>query len=104
MRSLRTWLALGLTAAIVVPAAVGIGAWLLTSAWQTGRQQARIEAATRQLASARLDTPEGQEALLRHLTGLGVEAQLAPDLKEAGKAAVTDGQVRELKRGADLVT
>jgi len=102
MRSLRTWLALGLVAAIVAPAAAALGVWVLAGDWQAGRRQARVEAATRLVASAALDTPAGQKALIGQLTRLGVEAELTPDFKEV---AATDDQLRMLKaRGAGIVT
>ena len=36
-----TWLSLGLVAAIVAPAAAGLGAWVAAGDWQTGRETAR---------------------------------------------------------------
>jgi signal transduction histidine kinase len=70
VRSLRTWLALGLVLALAAPAAAGIGGYLTARAWQAHRLQARLAAAERQLARA----PED----LRRLSALGVEAALKP--------------------------
>ncbi len=52
MRSLRTWLALGLVAAIVAPAAAGLGAWVLAGDWQTARENDRLAQATDVLFAA----------------------------------------------------
>ena len=82
MRSLRTWLALGLLVGVVVPAGVGVGAWVAAGAWQTHRELARRDAALRLVATTAPDDP----ALPARLTALGVEAELRP-----GKlATVTD--------------
>jgi signal transduction histidine kinase len=70
VRSLRTWLALGLVLALAAPAAAGIGGYLAARAWQTHRQEARLAAAERLLARSPDD--------LRRLSALGVEAALKP--------------------------
>ena len=55
MRSLRTWLALGLAAAIVAPAAAGLGAWVLAGDWQTTRETARVQDAIDVLSNSSID-------------------------------------------------
>jgi signal transduction histidine kinase len=70
MRSLRTWLALGLAAAIVAPAGAGAGAWALVGAWQASRVQGRFDRGTDALSG-------DWGTISRRLTALGVEAQLS---------------------------
>ena len=91
MRSLRTWLALGLVAAIVAPVAAGLGAWLLAGGWQTGREQARVDSRDALVAAARRD---------RRPTGTALSQQLTP-ARRRGRAhrpssrdrtAVVDGR------------
>jgi signal transduction histidine kinase len=74
MRSLRTWLALGLVLALAAPAAAAAGGYLATRAWQTHRQDGRLAAADRLLRTA---TGDGRP-LERQLSREGVEAALKP--------------------------
>jgi signal transduction histidine kinase len=76
--SLRTWLALGLALALAVPAAAAAGAWLVAGSWQAGREHARRDEAVAVIAAGSLDTEVDAHALLRRLSGLGIEAQLKP--------------------------
>ncbi|WP_051324382.1 sensor histidine kinase [Candidatus Solirubrobacter pratensis] len=76
--SLRTWLALGLALALAVPAAASAGAWLAAGNWQAGREHARRDEAVSVIAAGSLATEPDARALLRRLSGLGVEAQLKP--------------------------
>jgi signal transduction histidine kinase len=69
MRSLRTWLALGLLLALAAPAAAGAGGYLAARAWQAHRLHARLAAVERQLGSGTVDarrlSREGVEAMLK---------------------------------------
>jgi signal transduction histidine kinase len=98
VRSLRTWLAVGLVLGILVPLCFGALGWVVAGSWQTQRQLARRDAATKLLASASLDDP----GLADRLSALGVEAELKPvvapedggveaKLKFAEKAVDTPG-------------
>ena len=82
MRSLRTWLALGLVLAMALPATTGALGWLAATRWQAQRDESRQAQAKRLLANATVDTPGLASALSR----LGVEAQLQPNLKEQNAA------------------
>jgi signal transduction histidine kinase len=77
MRSLRTWLALGLVLAIALPAAAGAAAWLAAGEWQAQRRDDRLARAQRLLEHASIDTP----GLAGRLSALGVEAQLDAGFK-----------------------
>ena len=77
MRSLRTWLALGLALAITLPAAAGAAGWLAASGWQARRDEARQLAAKRLLETATVDTP----GLGKRLGALGLEAELERNVK-----------------------
>jgi signal transduction histidine kinase len=77
VRSLRTWLALGLVLAIALPAAAGTAAWLGAGAWDARRDETRQVAAKRLLETATVDTP----GLADRLSALGLEADLQPNLK-----------------------
>jgi signal transduction histidine kinase len=82
VRSLRTWLALGLVLAMALPAATGALGWLAASRWQAQRDESRQAQAKHLLANATVDTPGLASALSR----LGVEAQLQANLKEQDAA------------------
>ena len=84
MRSLRTWLALGLVLAIALPAATGALGWLAASRWQSHRDESRRAAAERLLENATVDTP----GLAAELSRLGVEAQLQTNLKAQEAALI----------------
>jgi signal transduction histidine kinase len=84
MRSLRTWLALGLVLAMALPAATGALGWLAASRWQAHRDESRQAQAKQLLANATIDTPGLASALSR----LGLEAQLQANLKEQDAALV----------------
>ena len=77
MRSLRTWLALGLVLAIALPAAAASAAWLAVGAWDAHRDEERQKAAKTLLGSASVDTP----GLAKRLSALGLEADLQPNVK-----------------------
>ncbi len=79
MRSLRTWLALGLVLAIALPAATGALGWIAASGWQAHADQTRQIAAKRLLGTASIDTP----GLADRLSALGLEAELQPNDKRA---------------------
>jgi signal transduction histidine kinase len=89
MRSLRTWLALGLVLALAVPAAAAAGGYLAVRAWQTHDRDARLTAVKRLLASGTLDARDLEQQLSRQ----GVEAslELAPDKAAALKLAGDPG-------------
>ena len=55
MRSLRTWLALGLMLALGATAAAAAGGYLAARAWQTHDNDARLAAGQRLLATGPLD-------------------------------------------------
>ncbi|WP_028066383.1 HAMP domain-containing sensor histidine kinase [Solirubrobacter soli] len=80
MRSLRTWLAVGLAAAIVIPAAAGLGAWVLAGDWQSGRQNDRLQQAVDAMTSVSL---KDWETVSQKLTRIGVEAEVT-DVKPVG--------------------
>ncbi len=82
MRSLRTWLALGLVLAMALPAATGALGWVAASRWQAHRDESRQAQAKQLLANATIDTPGLASALSR----LGIEAQLQANLKEQDAA------------------
>jgi signal transduction histidine kinase len=63
--------------ALVAPATLAGAAWITAGKWQTGREQARRDAATKVLASTSVKTP----GLDDRLAALGVQTQLAPDPK-----------------------
>ncbi len=73
MRSLRTWLALGLVLALAAPAAAAAGAYAVAHVWQAHRQHVRVAAAERLLRTA-----AGTPGLGKRMTALGVEAILKP--------------------------
>ena len=111
MRSLRTWLALGLVAAIVAPVAAGLGAWVLAGDWQGARVQGRFDDAVDALSGSGF---EDWAATSRKLTQLGVEAELTAikpqdtmsmeqlkALKVAGKGLLTPG-LEVLERSPDF--
>jgi signal transduction histidine kinase len=87
------WLSLGLAAAIVAPAAAGLGAWVLAGDWQTARADDRFQEATDVLTGASIDD---WERVSRELTRIGVDAQLSP-MKPITATPATDEQLRELK-------
>jgi signal transduction histidine kinase len=74
VRSLRTWLALGLVLALAAPAGAAAGGYLAARAWQSHRRDARVAAAERLLTRATPATP----GLGKRLAALGVEAMLKP--------------------------
>jgi len=78
MRSLRTWLALGLVLAIALPGAAATAAWLATGAWDAHRDETRQVAAKRLLENASAGTP----GLAKRLSALGLEAELRPNVKQ----------------------
>ena len=90
MRSLRTWLALGLVLTLAATAAAAAGGYLAAQAWQSHRMDARLAAVKRLLGTSTLD-PRG---LSRQLSRQGVEAMLKPfpdkaaALKAGGAAAL----------------
>lgn len=100
MRSLRTWLALGLAAAIVAPAAAGLGAWVLAGDWQTARENDRLQQAVDVMTGAGIDD---WATVSQALTRVGVEAELTgfkpvdgnldrlKKLKESGERLTTPG-------------
>jgi len=113
VRSLRTWLALGLVLALALPAAAGAAAWLATGAWQANRREERLAKVKRLLADSSVDRP----GLAAGLVGLGVEAQLDPGFKpidakvldaaKAGDQAAAmkvKQDVARTERGGTLVT
>jgi signal transduction histidine kinase len=88
VRSLRTWLALGLVLALAAPAGAAIGAYAAARAWQAQRREARVAAAERLL---RDPTAQG---VGKRLTGLGVEAILKP-VPDKALAAKLGGAVED---------
>src|SRR5204863_6955600 len=72
MRSLRTWLALGLALALAATAAAAAGGYLATRAWQAHRQHARLAAVKRLLDTGTVDA----HGLDQQLSPQGVEAML----------------------------
>jgi signal transduction histidine kinase len=74
MRSLRTWLALGLVLALAAPVAAATGGYLTARAWQAHRNDGRLATAKRLLATPTVDA----RALAKELSGQGVEALLKP--------------------------
>jgi signal transduction histidine kinase len=98
MRSLRTWLALGLVLALAAPAGAAAGAYAAARAWQGHRRQARVAAAERLLARAATTKDLGQR-----LSALGVEAALKP-LPDGKALAVKLGGAPVEKDGGPLVT
>jgi signal transduction histidine kinase len=72
MRSLRTWLALGLVLALGATAIAGVGGYLTTRAWQTHRRDARLTAVKQILRAADPDPRD----LAQQLSRQGVEATL----------------------------
>jgi signal transduction histidine kinase len=114
VRSLRTWLALGLAAAIVVPVAAGLGGWVLAGDWQAARMQSRFDDAAAALSGSAF---ENWPAVSSELTKMGVEAELTAiepsdtmsmeelkALKVASKGFLTPGlealqQTPDFKRG-----
>jgi signal transduction histidine kinase len=101
MRSLRTWLSLGLVAAIVAPAAAGLGAWVLAGDWQTSREYDRLTQAIDILSGA--DVADW-EVVSGELTRMGVEAELTA-IKPIDATAATMDRLKELKAsGQGLVT
>ncbi len=97
MRSLRTWLALGLVVALAAPAGAALGAYAAAQAWQAHRRDARVAAAERLLGDPR--TP----GLGKRLTALGVEAMLKP-LPDAKALAVKLGGTSAADDQRPLVT
>jgi signal transduction histidine kinase len=91
--SLHVWLAFALALAVAVPALAGLAAWAAAGRWQAGREDHRLNEAVAVLRTARLDTPARSAALLRHLSALGVEAQLGPTGGETKIANATDRKV-----------
>jgi len=81
MRSLRTWLALGLVLAIALPAAAATAAWLAVGAWNAHRDEMRQKQAKSLLEYASVDTP----GLAKRLSALGLEADLQPNDVEAAR-------------------
>jgi signal transduction histidine kinase len=105
MLSLRTWLALGLVAAIVAPAGAGAGAWLAAGNWQRGRENARAGAAVRLLQNSPLDTTADLQALSAALTRLGVEAQVSPGPNMTTKTILAKDKIEAVKsREPQLIT
>jgi signal transduction histidine kinase len=101
MRSLRTWLSLGLVAAIVAPTAAGVGAWVLAGDWQTAREDGRLKQANDLLVGA---SAGDWEVVSRQLTRIGVEAQVTA-VKPIDATPATMDQLKELKASAQgLVT
>ena len=100
MKSLRTWLSLGLVAAIVAPAAAGLGAWVLAGDWQIAREDGRLAQAIDILSGAGVTD---WEVVSAELTRIGVEAELTAikpsdataarlkELKASGQGLVTPG-------------
>ena len=97
MLSLRTWLSLGLVAAIVAPVTAGAGTWLATREWQTGREYARAREAVRLVANSPLDTDADRRALSAGLTRLGVEAQISFSAKAVKESLAANGTVKPQK-------
>ena len=96
MRSLRTWLSLGLAAAIVAPAVAGLGAWVLAGDWQTAREEHRLTQAIGIVSSADL---ADWDVVSRELSRVGVEAELNP-VKPIDAVSMTKDQLKELKTAA----
>jgi signal transduction histidine kinase len=87
MRSLRTWLALGLLLALAAPAAAATGGYLAARAWQAHRQDSALAAVKRLLADAPADT----RGVGKEISARGIEAVLEPlPDKSAVKAGVVD--------------
>ena len=97
MLSLRTWLALGLVAAIAAPAAAGAGAWVTAGNWQMGREKARTNAAVRLLERSPMDSSADLEALTAALTRLGVEAQISLGSKLTAKTRPAKDKIETVK-------
>ena len=97
MRSLRTWLSLGLVAAIVAPVTAGAGTWLAAREWQTEREYARARQAVQLVASSPLDTDADRRALSAGLTRLGVEAQISINAKAMKASLAANGMVEPQK-------
>jgi signal transduction histidine kinase len=93
MRSLRTWLALGLLLALGATAAAAAGGYLAARAWQTHQRDDRLAAVKRLLAST-VDADE----LSRRLSARGVEAMLTPLPDKQAVPQSPDAALREKKR------
>ncbi len=111
MRSLRTWLALGLAAVIAAPAAAGLGAWVLAGDWQTTQETARVQDAIDVLSNSSI---EDWTTVSRKLSRFGVEAELTAvkpadrasidrlkAIKAAGRGLITPG-LEALQQSADF--
>lgn len=92
MRSLRTWLALGLLLALATTSAAAAAGYFTTRAWQSHRRDARIAAVKRLLSTA--DASE----VTRRLSAQGVEAMLKP-MPDKG-AAPKSGDPLAMKKAA----
>jgi signal transduction histidine kinase len=86
-RSLHAWLALALATVVVVPALVGVGAWLATSAWQSAREASRVSDARAALSGVDVKSEQDRSRVVKRLAQLGVEAQLGPAMADAKAAA-----------------
>jgi signal transduction histidine kinase len=105
MLSLRSWLSLGLVAAIAAPAAAGAGAWLAAGTWQTGRENARTSAALRLLKRSPLDTAADLQTLSAALTRLGVEADVSLYSNGATTGLIAKDKFEAVKPpGSQLIT
>jgi signal transduction histidine kinase len=100
MRSLRTWLALGLLAAIAAPAAAGLGGWLEAGDWQAARADDRLRRAAEVLAG---DPLSDWDAVSDRLTALGVEADVV-GVKEVVPDAADIKALRALKAAGTPLT
>jgi signal transduction histidine kinase len=91
MRSLRTWLALGLVLALVTPAAAAAGGYLAARAWQAHHHEARLAAVKRLLDDPTADP----RALARQISRQGVEAilQPVPDKEAVKRGAIDKAQL-----------
>jgi signal transduction histidine kinase len=98
MRSLRTWLALGLVLALAAPAAAAAGGYLAAQAWRAHREDARLAAVKRLLATGPVDTV----ALGKELSRQGVEALLQPVPDKA--AVLTSGAAEKARLIAQQIT
>jgi methyl-accepting chemotaxis protein len=85
VRSLRTWLALGLVLALAAPAGAALGAYAAAAAWQAHHRDAHIAAAERLLREE-----AGTPGLAKRLAAVGAQAILksVPDKALAVKLGV----------------
>ena len=95
MRSLRTWLALGLVLALATTAAAAAAGYLTARTWQSHQRDARLAAVKRLLGTGAADA----SGLSRGLSARGVEAMLKP-LPDKAAALESGDAAAALKKAA----